>query len=447
MTNSQARSQTEMEHTPCELTAQGSTCSESITHKDAMTENKLPQAPQIDPPPNGGARAWLQVLAAYFLFFNTWGMINAFGAFQTYYNTALPRSASDIAWVGTLQGFLLMFMSGVTGPLFDRGYSRPLLITGTLAMSFGLMMTSLSNEYYQVFLAQGLVTGIGAGLLSVPGLAIISQYFSSKRGLATGIVASGGSVGALLFPIIFSRLQIQISFGWATRIIGFLVLSTLAMSTVLLRPRHPPAAKVRAMVDVSAFHSPEFLGITLAMFLYLMGLYVPVFYIGLYAEQVLNVDKAFSFYLLSILNATSIVGRAIVGPITDKIGALNMMIPIAASTGILQFAWISISSTAGVIIFCIFYGFFSGAYVTLLGALLAGMAPQVNKVGTWMGMNFCISSFGLLIGNPIAGALLQHGGFTSLQIFGGTMVFAGCLGFCLVRYIKLRKGVAWNMKA
>lgn len=374
-------------------------------------------------------------------------MINAFGVFQTYYNTALPRSASDIAWVGTLQGFLLMFMSGLTGPLFDRGYGRSLLITGTLTMSFGLMMTSLSTEYYQVFLAQGLVTGIGAGLLSVPGLAIISQYFSSKRGLATGIVASGGSVGALLFPIIFSRLQIQLSFGWATRIIAFLVFGTLAISTVLLRPRHRPAAKVRALVDVSAFHSPEFLGITLAMFLYLMGLYVPVFYIGLYAEQVLNVDKAFSFYLLSILNATSIVGRAIVGPISDKIGALNMMIPIAAFTGILQFAWISINTTAGVIIFCIFYGFFSGAYVTLLGALLGGMAPQVNKVGTWMGMNFCISSFGLLIGNPIAGALLQHGGFMSLQIFGGAMVFAGCLGFCLVRYTTLRKGVAWNMKA
>lgn len=75
MTNSHARSQIEMEHAPCELSVQGSACSELITHKDAMTENNLSQTRQTDPPPNapnGGARAWLQVLAAYFLFFNTW---------------------------------------------------------------------------------------------------------------------------------------------------------------------------------------------------------------------------------------------------------------------------------------------------------------------------------------------------------------------------------------
>lgn len=26
----------------------------------------------VDPPPNGGLKAWVQVLACYFLFFNTW---------------------------------------------------------------------------------------------------------------------------------------------------------------------------------------------------------------------------------------------------------------------------------------------------------------------------------------------------------------------------------------
>lgn len=29
--------------------------------------------------PNGGTKAWLQVLASFFLFFNSWGIVNTFG--------------------------------------------------------------------------------------------------------------------------------------------------------------------------------------------------------------------------------------------------------------------------------------------------------------------------------------------------------------------------------
>ena len=35
--------------------------------------------PPGGPPPNGGTKAWLQVLGGFFLFFNTWGILNTFG--------------------------------------------------------------------------------------------------------------------------------------------------------------------------------------------------------------------------------------------------------------------------------------------------------------------------------------------------------------------------------
>lgn len=57
------------------------------------------------------------------------------------------------------------------------------------------MMTSLVGEYYQAFLAQGLVVGLGAGFLFVPSLAIVATYFSTKRAMATGITSAGGSIG------------------------------------------------------------------------------------------------------------------------------------------------------------------------------------------------------------------------------------------------------------
>lgn len=56
-------------------------------------------------------------------------------------------------------------------------------------------MLSLCHKFWQVLLAQGIVYGIGAAGLFLPGIVATGQWFSSKRGLATGLVASGSSVG------------------------------------------------------------------------------------------------------------------------------------------------------------------------------------------------------------------------------------------------------------
>lgn len=67
------------------------------------------------------------------------------------------------------------------------------------------MMASLSHEYYQVLLAQGFCIGIGVGLVFIPGVAILSTYFSSKLALANGIAAAGSGLGEHEF----GNLQIE----------------------------------------------------------------------------------------------------------------------------------------------------------------------------------------------------------------------------------------------
>ena len=86
-------------------------------------------------------------------------------------------------------------MGVFTGPLFDLGYLRSLLFGGAFALVFGMMMTSLSTQYWQLLLAQGLVVGLGCGLHFVPAIALLPSYFSSRRALAQGIGASGSSLG------------------------------------------------------------------------------------------------------------------------------------------------------------------------------------------------------------------------------------------------------------
>lgn len=74
-----------------------------------------------------------------------------------------------------------------------------------------------------------------------------------------------------------------------------------------------------------------------------------------------------AFYLLPTLNTGSIFGRILPNIFVDKTGALNMFIACCLVARILGFVWISITTTAGVVVFCILYGFVSGLYATLPG--------------------------------------------------------------------------------
>lgn len=97
----------------------------------------------------------LQVLGAFFLMFNSWGIANTFGAFQTYYegNLLSDQSPSNISWIGSIQAFLLLFLGGLcTGPIFDAGYMRELVVVGSLLAVLGMMMTSICQEYWYVVL-------------------------------------------------------------------------------------------------------------------------------------------------------------------------------------------------------------------------------------------------------------------------------------------------------
>lgn len=125
------------------------------------------------------------------------GVINMYGVFQTYYTKHLLQHESElkIAWIGSVQGALLLFVCFFMGPVYDAGYSTALIYLGAPCTVLGMMMTSFCTEYWQLLLAQGFVVGVGTGLIYLPGVSIISQYFKRRRALAFGIASLGSSTG------------------------------------------------------------------------------------------------------------------------------------------------------------------------------------------------------------------------------------------------------------
>ena len=63
-----------------------------------------------------------------------------------------------------------------------------------------------------------------------------------------------------------------------------------------------------------------------------------------------------------------------------------------------------------------------------------------HLIGTRLGMATSFAGVGLLLGNPIAGAILESGGWVGLQVWAGSLIVASV--FCVVCARILRFGRA-----
>lgn len=377
------------------------------------------------------------------------GMLNSYGAFENYYtkNVLASSSSSDISWIGSLQGFLLLFVGAISGPLYDSGYFQAVTWAGSFFVVFGMMMTSLATSYYQILLAQGLTVGIGCGCLFIPAVALVGSYFTTRRNFAVGVVTIGASIAGIIYPIVFNRLQPVIGFGWTTRVIGFIALGTLGISHALMRTRHHPSAAMKAvpthrrLIDKTAFESPAFLLFTFGLFLALLGLYVPMFYLPTYGRNIAHVSPTFTVYFVAIVNSSSVFGRVIPNYLADIFGPLTIIGPCVLSASIMAFCWLAIDAEPGMIVFCVIYGFFVGAIVSLPANCVFHLTADHRLAGTRLGMCFAIASLGMLTGNPIAGAILTGTGdngadYRGIQYWTASLLASGAVLIVIARGVQ-----------
>lgn len=132
--------------------------------------------------------------------FVSFGFLNACGIFQLYYEEELLRNkdSSDITWITTIALFLMYFTGPALGVLGDKKGPKIVLIPSGFLIVFAICMLSLSTQYYQIMLAEGVAFGLGAGGMFLTPMLCVGKWFSSKRGLATGIVVSGSGLGKTL---------------------------------------------------------------------------------------------------------------------------------------------------------------------------------------------------------------------------------------------------------
>ncbi|KAJ7872792.1 MFS general substrate transporter [Mycena olivaceomarginata] len=390
--------------------------------------------------PDGGLRAWLIVFGAFFSVFSSFGYVNSWGVFQAYYELHLLKgnSSSTIAWIGSVQIALTFGIAIFMGRLFDNGFFAGPAACASLTLVALTILTGECNQFWHFLLCQGFAVGIACGVIFGPTLAVVSHWFKRRRSTALGIVASGGSVGGLIIPIMVQNLIPQIGFRWTMRVLALILLFTTGIMNLCLRRRLAPVKTSGGIFNWKAFKYKPFRLYTLAVFVCFFGLYTLLTYIDVSATNA-GIAPSFDVYLLAFANASSGVGRIMTGLLADRIGCMSVMIPGTLLAAIVTYIWPFANTLPSLIAIAIIYGFASGIFVGLQAVPLIHMG-DMSDVGRRTGTLFSILAISALAGPPISGAIASAtGNYKAVGYYAGStmMIALGILWH--VRYLMTGK--------
>ncbi|KAJ7202130.1 MFS general substrate transporter [Mycena pura] len=403
---------------------------------------------EIAPPPvaaatisDGGFQAWATVAGSFLIMFCGFGYSSSFGVYQDFYvrTYLLQSSPSAISWIGSVNIFIVLSGGFIAGRLYDRGYFYTLMYSGSFLMVLSLFALSFAqrNKLYQVFLAQGIANGIGAGMTYVPCMAVISHHFQKRRALALTLVASGSSLGAVVHPIMLNNTlhSTRLGFANAVRVSAGLLSGLLLLACCLMRTRlPPPKTSLRLGQTLSKFaRDGAYVAATLGLGIFTVGFYYPLFYLQLDATKH-GLDPTFAFYSLVIMNSASFAGRLAPGIVAQRLGVARMITAASACGAVLILGMIGVRSEASVVVVGVLYGFVAGSVVTLMGPLLVVLTEDMSELGARMGLSVAFSG-APSTGPPIDGLLLTSKFiWWRPALFSGVMALAGfgCFATMLV---------------
>ncbi|EGD98213.1 hypothetical protein TESG_05595 [Trichophyton tonsurans CBS 112818] len=169
--------------------------------------------------PEGGLEAYLVVFGCFLCLFGSFGLVNTIGTFQAYLseNQLKDYNQSTISWIFGVFSFPIFFGGLQIGPIFDAKGPKGLVLVGSTLVIGSLIALGFCTEYWQIMVVFGVVCAAGTSMVFTPAVANPGHYFFRLRGRATGLAATGGSVGGIVFPLVLDALFTKIGFAWSTR--------------------------------------------------------------------------------------------------------------------------------------------------------------------------------------------------------------------------------------
>lgn len=387
--------------------------------------------------PDGGLQAWTVVFGTVFGLMTVFGIMDTMSSIQLYISKhqLADVQISSISWVFSLYMFTNLSIGVFVGPIFDVYGVRSILIVGSILNCGGLYATAFGKELWHFVLSFGICTGIGSGLMLTPLVGVVSHWFLRKRGWANG-VSECGCISGVFFPIMLRSLYPSIGFT-KTMVILASICVVLCILTVLmvkdrsdeLNAEYKELSKKKRlwdaykhMVNFQNFKEKRYLFLVAGMFFNEFSIILVITYIATYATA-RGFSESTGYLVVTVMNASGILGKIVPTFLSDLIGRFNVMIIIAIMMVISLFViWLPYYNIVGYYMFAGVYGFaFGGAYA--LTPVLIAQISKTREFGSRYATAYFIVSFGNLISMPIGSQFINE---ESVSNYNHMIIFAGC---------------------
>ncbi len=306
------------------------------------------------------------------------------------------------------------------GRIMDRFGILVLAVTAGISLPTGLYIVSYAENFWVFTLSLSVLCGFLGGAFSFgPLMADISHWFTRRRGLAIGIVASGSYLaGALWPPVMQSWID---SAGWRQSLVwlSWCSLSMLPLSLVYLKRKRDGFAIDQA-ADRENWSRP--LGMTTGQLQFALcvagigcctAMAMPQIHMIPHVID-LGFDARDGAWMLAMMLGFGIVSRISSGFISDRIGGFRTLLLGSGLQALVLFLFIFVDTLAGLYLVAIAFGLVQGGIVPSY-TLIIRRFFQPGQAGRRVGALLVATVGGMALGGWMAGALYDLSGSYTLS--------------------------------
>ncbi|OAR02692.1 hypothetical protein LLEC1_00691 [Akanthomyces lecanii] len=390
-------------------------------------------------------RGWVVVAASASSLFVFMGVIYSWGILQANLARNSNMSLTTLTFVGSLATSFMTSICVFVGKAVRKFGYRETAIAGAVLLGLGEFASSwVTHNLGALFLTHGVIFGVGGGLTILPCSTAPLQWFRKRRGLATGVVFGGGSLGAAVMGVATNSMVARIGAPWTFRILGFMLWAVCLPAACLMKQ---PASTRNAVPKLQwhRFKEFEFLIIFFGSALACFPLFIPPYFIPIFAHSISQSGNV-AIIGLTIWNIASTVGRVCAGYTADSLlGPLNSFLVSLVCCAVSSLAIWPFSSNMGVLAaFAVINGIGCGSFFSLFPTVLGSVFGPENTMGVlpimWGGW-----FFGFFFGTPIAAQLYALAGtrtdtaaYRPAAYYAGAMSAIGIVFFLALRTRKTK---------
>lgn len=336
---------------------------------------------------------------------------------------ALNADLATVQWTFSILIVLQTWLSPFQGFLIEKFGPRLLLSVGAALTGLSWVLAANVHSVTGLYLTYGLLGGIGTGIIYVGVVGLMVSWFPDKRGFATGMVAAGYGMGAILttFPI----TSMIAGSGYQHTLLTFgLILGSLGVLAAL-GVRRPPvtlafarsAGSLVARDQVTASYgpktmlrTPQFWLLFVMMTMMSTGGLMVISQFATFSKD-FGMDKMIVFGLAALPLAATIdrfcngLTRPFFGWVSDRMGRENTMAVAFTLEALAILGWVALRGNPVAFVLLSGLVFFAwGEIFSLFPSTLTDLFGPGHATLNY-GFLYMAQGIGAVLGGPLAALL------------------------------------------